>query len=59
MEEKREVVDRLDLSRASVETVFSDESLQDISVTEVIGNMESSPNGAFDSAKVKSAFHFK
>ena len=58
MEEKREVVDRLDLSGASIETVFSEGSLQDISVTEVIENMESSPNGAFDSDKIKSAFHF-
>ena len=58
MEGKREAKVDLDLSGASIETVFSDESLQELSVTEVLGNLTSSPGGAFDGDKIPSVFEF-
>ena len=48
----------LDLSRASTETVFSDESLQELSISSELECMETSQNGAFDSEKVPSKFQF-
>ena len=48
----------LDLSRVSTETVFSDDSLQDLSISSELDRLETSKNGAFDSEKVPSAFQF-
>ena len=59
MEEKREKgQELLDLSKVSVETVFSDESLQDLSFASELEKMEPSQGGAWDGAKIPHAFEF-
>ena len=50
--------DLLDLSKVSVETVFSDESLQDLSIASELERMEPSPGGAWDGAKVPHIFEY-
>ena len=49
---------QLDLSGASIETIFTDDSLQELSISGELEKMETSRNGAFDSDKVPSAFQF-
>ena len=56
LREKRQCLH--DSSELSVESVFTDDSLQDISITSEIGKLESSPGGAWDGDKVPHAFEF-
>ena len=48
----------LDLSKASLETVFSDESLQDLSIASELEKIEPSSGGAWDGAKTPHVFEF-
>ena len=60
MEKTREAKGEvLNLSRASIETVFSDDSLQDLSISGELDKMETSRDGAFDSDKIPSKFQFE
>ena len=60
MENVRESkMERLDLSGASTETLFEDDSLQDLSISAELEKMEASQNGAFDGAKISSKFEFE
>ena len=49
-----------DLSAVSMDTLFTDDadSLHDISIAKELENMEPSPNGAFDGAKIPSMFEY-
>ena len=60
MESVREgKIEKLDLSGASTETLFEDDSLQDLSISSELEKMVTSQNGVFDGTKIPSKFEFE